>query len=148
MCRIILFIATGFGSGWIPGMPGTYGSVVGLGFAWCLMRLPLPAYLVTLTTLFLVSVWVSTQAEIILQKVDAQVIVIDEVMGVILALAFLPFTWKTAVAGFVLFRLFDIWKPFPISRLQDLPRGWGVMMDDVGAGILANLVLQIAVRAL
>jgi phosphatidylglycerophosphatase A len=146
MRRLILFLATGFGVGWIPGMPGTYGSLVGIGLFWCVMRLPAPIFLITLVTIMFIGVWVSTQAEIFLGQVDAQVIVIDEVVGVMLALMFIPYRWETAAAGFFLFRLFDIWKPFPICKLQDLPAGWGVMMDDVGAGLLANLVLQIAIR--
>ncbi len=79
---------------------------------------------------------------------DPREVVIDEVCGIYLSFLAVPLHWKSIIAGFLLFRLFDIWKPFPIRKLEKLPSPWGVMVDDVGAGIYANLLLQVFFRLL
>jgi len=146
--NIILFFASGAGSGYIPVAPGTWGSVVGLLVYWALSGMPLWPLVATVLAIVFLSCWVAGLAEGMLAAKDPQLIVIDEVAGMLVTLLFLPVNWKVAVAGFFLFRLFDIWKPFPAGWLQDnLSGGWGVVGDDVMAGIYANLVLQIAVRA-
>jgi len=147
MKKFVLFAATGAGVGYLPGMPGTYGSVVGVAVYWGLKNLPLWPYLITVLALIFLAAWVSTIAEALLQKKDAQVIVIDEVIGMLVTLAVVPFSIKAVMIGFVLFRIFDIWKPFPIRLCQDRwPGGWGVVGDDVVAGIYANLILQFVTR--
>ena len=147
MRKIILFLASGFGSGYLPAVPGTWGSLVGLLLYWPLQRLaPLPL-VATVFTLAILSCWIAGLAEKFLGAKDPGIIVIDEIAGIFFSLIFVPFSWKTAVAGFFLFRIFDIWKPFPARLIQDkLPGGWGVVGDDLMAGIYANLVLQIAIR--
>lgn len=147
MRKIILFFASGGGAGYIPWFPGTWGSAVGLLIFWPLTRLAVWPYAATVLAVAFLSSWISTLAEGFLGKKDPQVIVIDEVAGMLVTLAFLPVSWKLVAAGFFLFRLFDIWKPFPLRLIQDrLPGGWGVVGDDVVAGIYANIVLQIAVQ--
>lgn len=147
MKKFVLFAATGAGVGYLPGMPGTYGSVVGVLVYWGLKNLSLWPYLITVLALVFLAAWVSTIAEALLQKKDAQVIVVDEVIGMLVTLAVIPFSIKTVVIGFILFRIFDIWKPFPVRRCQDRwPGGWGVVGDDVVAGVYANLLLQLICR--
>jgi phosphatidylglycerophosphatase A len=147
MRKVILFLASGFGSGYLPSVPGTWGSLVGLLLYWPLQRLaPVPLG-ITVFTVAILSCWIAGLAERELGSKDPQVIVIDEVAGMFFSLVFVPFHWKTGLAGFFLFRIFDIWKPFPARLIQDkLPGGWGVVGDDLMAGIYANLVLQIAIR--
>lgn len=142
-------MASSFGLGYLPIAPGTWGSLGGIALYFALYRLQLVPYLVTLFALIVLSSWIADRAEVILGKKDPGVIVIDEVVGMLTALTFLPITWEWVLAAFLLFRLFDIWKPFPARWIQDhAPGGWGVVGDDVMAGIYANLILQIAVRYL
>jgi len=152
------FFATGFGSGLSPVAPGTAGSVVGLVVAWLLRDhggiLGTPVGLL-MSGLAIAAVGVAVSGPICrtLASKDPGCIVIDEVAGQVLACAAIPLVpafasgrgvlawpwpWLTAL---VLFRLFDVVKPGPIRRVQDLPGGWGVVMDDVAAGILAGVLL-------
>lgn len=145
--KIVLFLATGAGSGYLPWMPGTAGSLVGILLYYSLRSMPRGPYLAFVVAFFFLAVWASGLAEVIFGSKDPQRIVIDEVVGMLVTLALLPFSWRTVLVGFVLFRLFDIWKPFPARLLQDrLPGGWGVVGDDVMAGIYANIVLQALTR--
>ena len=143
MKKLILFFATGAGAGYAPRYPGTIGSLVGLLLYWPLSYLPLTTYLITVLGFIFLAAWVSTIAEVLLGQKDSQKIVIDEVVGILVTLALVPYSIKSILIGFVLFRLLDIWKPFPVRLCQDrLPGGWGVVGDDVMAGIYANLILQ------
>ncbi|HSA59277.1 MAG TPA: phosphatidylglycerophosphatase A [bacterium] len=149
MRQVILFLASGGGAGYIPFAPGTWGSAVGLLAYWLLLRLPQWPLAVTVAAFVFLSCWIAGLAEEFLAAKDPQVIVIDEVSGMLVALMFLPASWRVVLAAFVLFRLFDVWKPFPVRWIQEnLPGGWGVVGDDIMAGIYANLVLQIALRAI
>lgn len=144
MKSFILFIATGFGSGYIPKIPGTVGTLVGLLLFLLLKDLSPVSYGVTLIGFIFLSVWVATVAEFCFQEKDSRKIVIDEVLGFLVSMAFVPFSWPNLLAAFILFRLFDISKPFPCRLIERrLPSGWGIVGDDVVAGIYANLVLQI-----
>ncbi len=136
--------------GYSPLAPGTLGSL-----AAALVFLLFPPYisawfwLAGLALLFIVAVWSAQQmADLAAQrassgKIDPQEVVIDEVMGMAVTLAFLPLSMKTIGIGLLLFRVFDIIKPFPARRSEKLPGGWGIVMDDVVAGIYANVVLRI-----
>lgn len=125
----------------MPVAPGTFGSLLGLVLYVALAALPLMVYGTIVAALGLIGVWASTEAEQLLGQRDASVIVIDEVVGILLALGSLSLDHHLPVIlGFSLFRLFDIVKPWP--ALERLPQGWGVMMDDVFAGILAQGVLR------
>ncbi len=145
--KISLLFATGFGSGYAPFASGTWGSLVGIVFYLLFKNLSPSLYAVTLIGVFAISIWSSQIAETHFGKKDPGEVVVDEIIGQLVTLAFLPFSWKLTIAGFLLFRLFDIIKPFPARWFQDhLKGGWGIVMDDVMAGVYANLVLQILIR--
>jgi phosphatidylglycerophosphatase A len=134
--RLILAGATAFGLGYAPKGPGTAGSLGALLlFAWT----GVSPWGIAL--LLLAGLWLAGQAEGILGEHDPSRVVIDEVVGMALALWSIQ-GWPWLVMGFLFFRIFDIWKPGPVARLQNLPGGWGVMADDVAAGILANLAVH------
>ncbi len=126
-------------------MPGTFGSVVGVFLFWLMRDLNVRVYVLTVFAFLFFSVWISSLAEQYLGEKDSQKIVIDEIAGIFVTMFWIPFSWKAALVGFILFRAFDIGKPFPVKFFQDkLPSGWGVVGDDVMAGIYANLLLQAA----
>jgi phosphatidylglycerophosphatase A len=139
--KAIKFLACGFGLGLAPIAPGTVGTLAGIPL--CLLCLPLPWLLRLLVVLALLafSIYITSRAEKIYRKKDDQRIVIDEIIG--FQVAMLPVTISALhlCIGFVLFRIFDILKPFPINDLQKLPGGWGIVLDDVGAGIYAGVLM-------
>ena len=146
MRKLVLFVATGAGSGYAPVAPGTIGSGVGL-----LLYLPLASlggafYLLAVGGVAVLGIWASGRAESIFERRDDGRITIDEIAGMLLALAFLPFRIDVVVAGFLFFRLFDIWKPPPIRAAESLSGGLGVMADDLLAGLYANLIGQLLWR--
>jgi phosphatidylglycerophosphatase A len=147
MNKISRFLAAGFYSGYSPIAPGTAGSAV----AWVIFIL-IPGLrdvplLLTSIVVFFIGVKVATDVEKT-DGHDASVIVIDEVVGMWISLLFLPasISWTGWVAAFFIFRLFDIIKPFPAGRSQKLPAGWGIMVDDMFAGIYTNLAVQLIFR--
>lgn len=153
-----------FGVGYLPIAPGTWGSIVGVliyllfvsieakfaadlvGKFWT--NAQLTAFvrvfnsIVFLLFCFL-GIWASSRAAEIFQTKDPQKVVVDEVMGQIMVFLFVPFlfSWKFVLAGFILFRLFDIWKPYPINSLENLPAGIGVCADDILAGVYGGICL-------
>lgn len=137
VCR---FIATGGYLGALPGAPGTAGSVLGLGLAWLSSRYSPNVQIGLLLALFLLGVAIAGSAERWYGVKDHGSIIIDEIVGMAMALAMLPFHVGYVIAAFVLFRFFDIIKP--IASLERLPGGWGIMCDDAFAAILTNLMLQ------
>ena len=143
----IKLLATGLGSGRLPFAPGTWGSLVALPLC-IFVFLPLSVgepylYLATLITFIFLCVWIADRGEKLLQKKDPSEIVIDEVVGLCVALAFVPLSWQTYLAGFLLFRLFDVFKPFPARWFQDnLKGGWGIVLDDVMACLYACLLIH------
>lgn len=145
MSFIARLIATSFFSGFSKIGPGTVGAILALVLYGCLPPIPKLLYLIFLVVLYFVGVWASTIAEHYYGH-DAKQINVDEVLGMLTALAAVPkITWLAGLA-FLLFRFFDIVKPFPIKTAQEkLPRGWGVMTDDLIAGIFANIILQFIV---
>ena len=148
MRKLILFAATGAGSGYAPIAPGTVGSGVGLILFWPLQTLPAAGYLIALGGVTALGIWAAGRAELIFGKKDDGRITIDEVAGMLTSLAFLPARVDVVVTGFLLFRLFDIWKPPPIHGSQALSGGLGVMADDLLAGLYANLIGQLLWRVL
>lgn len=141
--RPTLLLAFGFGSGLSPRAPGTAGSLVALPLYVLLAPLPLTLYAVLLAVLFLAGVWVTAQAETALAIHDHPGIVWDEIVGQLVALTLAPVSIVALLLGFALFRLFDIWKPFPIRWLNNhVLGGWGIMLDDLAAGIAAALCLH------
>ncbi len=144
MRRLILLLATGLGSGYLPRAPGTAGTAVGALFYLLIKDLPPLTYGVTLLGFVFLAAWVATLASADLQQQDPKVVVIDEVAGFLVTMAFIPFSWWAVIAGFILFRLFDIWKPFPCRWIErKFPAGWGIVGDDLMAGIYANIALQL-----
>ena len=139
--KIIKLLAAGFGSGLTPFAPGTIGTLVGIPI--CLVCLPLtwPLRFLVVVVLSALAIFISGRAEQIYQKKDDQRIVIDEIAGFQVAMLPVAVTGLHLCVAFVLFRIFDIWKPFPIRNLQQLPGGWGVVIDDVAAGIYAGIVM-------
>ena len=139
--KMIKILATGFGSGLSPVAPGTAGTLVGVLV--CVISSPLPWIfrLAFVLAIAAASVYVSHQAESIFRKKDDPRIVIDEIAGLQVAMLPVTVTGLHLLLAFVLFRIFDIWKPFPVNRLQNLKGGWGVVADDLGAGVYAGLIL-------
>ncbi|MEN6508757.1 MAG: phosphatidylglycerophosphatase A [Smithella sp.] len=139
--QVIQVLATGFGAGLSPVAPGTVGTLVGLVI--CLFSYPLawPLRLLYVVAISAVSVYVAGQAEKLYGKTDDQRIVIDEIAGLQVTMLPVAITGLHLLLAFVLFRIFDIWKPFPLNRFQKFPGGWGVVADDLGAGVYGGLVL-------
>ncbi len=143
MNKIILFFSSVAGIGYIKYAPGTFGSLAGI-ILWALfVPQNYKFHLISVLCIFIISTAFSSMAEDIYGKKDDQRIVIDEVAGVWVALAFLPKTILFLSLGFILFRIFDIKKPFFIKKLQKLKGGFGITVDDIVAGIYANVILQI-----
>jgi phosphatidylglycerophosphatase A len=143
--KIIYYcIGTFFGFGMIPGARGTWGSLAGACCFYFLMGKP-PIYWLALAAIFFLGVWAATHMEEILGQRDPSCVVIDEVCGVGVAMLGIPLQWPYIIMAVILFRIFDIWKPFPIRKTENLPGGWGIMSDDLLAGIYANVWIQIGV---
>ncbi len=140
---VVKFLATGGYSGYAPWAPGTWGSGVGLGLFLCLGSLPVWLYGLVLTGAIALGVWVAYEAERLFASTDPGCIVIDEIVGMLVTYFAIPTAVLPLLLGFVCFRLFDIYKPFPLPQLERLPGGWGVMLDDVGAGVLAQACLRL-----
>ena len=147
MNRFFLIIATGFGVGYSPVAPGTLGTLVAIPIYYFLSDIPSPLYEITLIGFFFLSVWISENAETSFGKKDDQRIVIDEIIGFLITMLWVPKTVPFIIIGFFLFRFFDILKPFPIRRLEKgLKGGYGVVLDDVAAAVYANIILHLIGR--
>ena len=148
MTRLAVFIATVGYSGYFPIAPGTVGSLAGLVFYLLVWWSRSPVVEVGLiVVLFTVGVWAGTTAERYFGGIDPGPIVIDEVVGMLITLAFIPVGPSGALLGFVLFRIFDVVKPYPAGRLERLHGGFGVMADDAMAAVYANVTLRVALWA-
>ncbi len=135
------WLATGGYSGYAPVAPGTCGSLVGLGLFLLLASLPALVYGVVLVGVIGIGIWTAGEAERLCGRKDAAVIVIDEIAGILVTYYAVPVAFWPLAIGFGCFRLFDIYKPWP--QLECLPGGWGVMLDDLWAGILANGCIRV-----
>jgi phosphatidylglycerophosphatase A len=145
--RLIKVLATGFGSGFAPWAPGTAGTLVGIPLYLLFSVLPWPIWLITVLAFTCLAWQVSDEAEKLFGRKDAQCIVIDEIAGLQWTLFGVLPTATHVALGFVLFRLFDIAKPFPIRLFQErLPGGCGVVADDLAAGVYGNVILQLLMR--
>ena len=136
-------VATGAGSGYAPFAPGTAGSLVGLLLFWPLSRLPFAGQVGVTVALFLLGTLAAAHLASRLGLKDPGIVVVDEVVGQWVSLLLLPLTPLTVVLGFLLFRLLDVLKPWPARDFERLPGGWGIMADDVMAGIYANLLVRV-----
>jgi len=145
-----IWIATAGGAGYFPIAPGTAGSLVGVAVVVGLGQLPLhrAAAMAVLAAASLailaVGIWAAGRAEEFFGRTDPGQVVVDEVVGQMLTFLLLPHaTWKWLAGGFLLFRAFDIVKPFPARQAERIPRGWGIMLDDVVAGVYGLAVLAV-----
>jgi phosphatidylglycerophosphatase A len=141
-------LATGFGSGYSPVAPGTAGSMVGLLTFWPLHWLPGAWQLAATSALLVAGVLASSRVSLRVGAHDPRVVVVDEILGMWVTLLFIPFTPAAALLGLLAFRVLDVVKPYPARQLEALPRGLGIMADDLMAGVYANLLLRIALRVL
>ena len=144
MTRFAVFLATAAYCGYFPVAPGTVGSAAGLLVYLLVAWIGLPIVEVAAIALtFAVGAWAATHAERFFGGIDPGPVVIDEVLGMLITLAFIPVGLTGALIGFVLFRIFDVIKPFPARRFEALHGGLGVMADDAMAAIYANICLRI-----
>ena len=142
--KAVLFLATGFYIGNIPLAPGTFGSILGLGLCFVLAGLKLPWAVVCIVLFIALAVRIAAEAEILLKQKDPGCIVIDEIAGMVVTFVGQPFNLTTALIGFIILRILDISKPFPIRALDKrVSGGVGIVIDDVVAGIFANLLLRL-----
>ena len=140
----VMFLATGCYVGRIPVAPGTFGSLLAIIPCFLLSGLPLAVTFGIIIIFIGLAVWVADAAEKILKAQDPGCIVIDEVAGMMMTLAGLPFDVLTVVSGFIVFRILDIIKPFPIRTAErHFSGGTGVVLDDVIAGLMANVLLRV-----
>jgi phosphatidylglycerophosphatase A len=144
--KLALILATAGGAGYSPIAPGTAGSLVAVAIAFLTKSLFQPWHFAILAILaFAPAVWAADVTARTLKKKDPGLVVIDEVIGQWLTIAAAPsFSWQSLLLAFVLFRLFDIWKPAPVRQLEALPGGLGINADDAMAGIYGALVLWLA----
>lgn len=141
----MLFLATGCGLGLAPVAPGTFGSLGGLVLVYALSWLPLAGQVGVELVVIALGVWLCTRAGQLLGRMDPPSVVWDEIAAFPIVFAGVALTPLTAILGFAWFRLFDISKPFPIHRLERFPAGWGVMADDLMAGVYASLGLHLTI---
>jgi phosphatidylglycerophosphatase A len=148
--RVAVVLSTWFGCGYFPWGPGTVGSLAAVLIAAALHTWLGAARLeLLLLTLLLLgpAIWAATQTARLLDREDPGLVVIDEVLGQwVTLLGATAFRWKTFLAAFILFRLFDIWKPWPVRWFETLPEGIGIIADDLAAGLYAALMLYIGAR--
>ena len=141
--RLTLWVATGSYVGYSPIAPGTCGALLGFMVFLLLARMPIALYGLVLAGVILLGVWISGEAEHFLRQKDASPIVIDEIAGMLVTYMAVPVSPIPLICGFICFRLFDIFKPFP--RIETLPAGWGVMCDDLLAGLLAQGCIRVII---
>ncbi len=140
----LVLLALGFGTGLAPKAPGTAGTLVALPLYYFMAQLPLLHYLMITTVLFVIGVWLCGYAASKLGVHDHPGIVFDEITGYIITMIAVPFSWPMLLAGFALFRFFDAVKPWPISWCdKNLHGGFGIMFDDVLAGLASLILLQL-----
>ena len=141
--KMALILATWFGTGLMPWAPGTFGTLAALPVVAVLCFFGPVVSGIAFIILFYVATWSSETSRILLKKDDPSEVVIDEAAGLLLTMYLLPLTWQSLLLGFILFRLFDIWKPFPIRWIdRKIKGGIGIVLDDLVAGIFANLCVR------
>ncbi len=144
MNQLALILATFGYVGYFPIAPGTAGSLAALVLFALVRRVGMPAFeLATIVVVLVLGIWAANKTEEVLGRKDPGAIVIDEVLGMLMTLALLPLSTFGVFVGFLLFRVFDVIKPYPAARMEHLKGGPGVMMDDAVAGIYAHLSLRL-----
>lgn len=127
-------------------MPGTFGSLVGVGLFYLLKGASILSYFSVILGIIILGMLTGSCLERLLNKKDPSCIVIDEVMGMLVALSFMPHDLKIIILAFLIFRILDTLKPFPVGRLQYLRGSAGIMIDDLVAGLYTNIVLQVILK--
>jgi phosphatidylglycerophosphatase A len=141
---LILFLSSGTFLGYIPFASGTFGTLWGIPIAYWLSSHALGFQIVFILLATGAAVYLADRAERIWDRKDPSQVVIDEIIGYLVTVAGINFNWKTAVAGFFIFRIMDILKPFPIRKIdRSLPGGWGIVLDDVLAGVYSHILLRL-----
>lgn len=143
---LIKAITSVFFIGYLPLIPGTFGSIAGVGLFYLLKGADLAAYFLFIFCIMVLGLLTCGRAEKLLNKKDPGCIVIDEVMGMLIALSFMPHDLKIIILAFFVFRILDTLKPFPAGKMQDMHGSVGVMGDDLVAGIYTNIVLQVILK--
>ncbi len=147
MRRFVILFATWWGTGYSPVASGTVGTLAAIPLYLAVARLPVYLYLLFLLALTIFACWVSGKAEVIFDEKDSGKIVIDEVVGYLVTMIGVPFSWVGVLLGFLLFRFFDIVKVPPASYIDlRMKNGSGVVLDDVAAGVYACLALHLLLR--
>ncbi|MFY9402801.1 MAG: phosphatidylglycerophosphatase A [Candidatus Omnitrophota bacterium] len=142
---LVRLLGTFFYIGYLPLIPGTFGSLAGIALYLLVQKNPW-VYLFLTLLLIIIGFWVSNKAEKLMGRKDPSCVVIDEVCGMLVSLLFIPFNLRFLIIAFVFFRILDTLKPFPSGRLEKRGGGIGVMSDDLIAGIYTNLILQAVLR--
>ncbi len=138
-------LAYGFGTGLIPVAPGTFGCLVGIALFWFLAPLGAGAYAGIVLTLFVAGIFICGQTARDMGAIDPGFVVYDEIVGFLVAMYLMPREWRWIAAGFVVFRIFDVWIPFPIQAAEEIGEiGTAIMADDIIAGVYTLVILQIA----
>ena len=141
--RPACFLGLGFGSGLAPKAPGTFGTLAALPIYWLMQGLPLITYISIVVLAFIAGIWICQKSAEWLGKDDPSAVVWDEIVGYLITMIAAPAGWQWMVIGFVLFRFFDILKPWPINLADKaIHGGLGIMVDDVIAGIFSLVVIQ------
>ncbi len=145
--RILKVLATWFGCGLIPRAPGTVGTLGAIPLFWFMSSLNPIQYMIFTFAFVVLAMWVAQMYELVVsEKHDCPEFVMDEVAGFLVAMVWVPFTWQNVAMGFALFRFFDVLKPFPISWIdRRVHGGVGTVGDDLAAGIVVNVILQIVI---
>ncbi|MFH0855744.1 MAG: phosphatidylglycerophosphatase A [Candidatus Omnitrophota bacterium] len=138
---LVRIISTFFYVGYFPLVPGTAASLAGI-IVYFLVRNNVTIYCLTLAALLILGFLASGRAEELMQKKDHSCVVIDEVCGMLLSLIFLPYNIKLVIIAFFIFRALDTLKPFPAGRLERMRGSFGIMSDDIAAGVYTNIILQ------
>jgi phosphatidylglycerophosphatase A len=151
MSILAKIISTVFGVGYFPLAPGTMGSLAALIVYWISPEITAIQLALIILGISVLGVYTATITEHEMKNklgqekgIDPGIIVIDEVVGMLIALLFVPKTTFFLIAAFILFRIFDITKPYPVRNMERFPGGWGIVLDDVIAGIYANIAIQLA----
>lgn len=143
--RIVSIITTFFYVGYVPFIPGTFGSLAGIGIYY-LIKGSIITYILVVSFMAVLGFVSAGQAEKVFNTKDPKYVVIDEVVGMLLSLLFLPYDLKVVIIGFFVFRLMDTLKPYPIGLIERLHGAKGIMGDDIMAGIYTNIILQVVFR--
>ncbi|MBI1869957.1 MAG: phosphatidylglycerophosphatase A [Chlamydiae bacterium] len=142
--KLVLLFSSFFYIGFSPIAPGTVGTLggVGLYLLFRFLHIGRCEEILFLLILLPIGIWISGLAEEILKEKDPGPVVIDEVIGFLVTMLWIPFSWFSLIAGFLLNRFFDIWKPFPVRHLQNLRKGWGIVLDDILSSFYAHCFLR------